>query len=122
MRLSQNGFTVYLSFQQTSLVNATGNQPHVHGSAYYESAGGRVQGYLQGNLYRDNFDVTVQWENATRGNYRADIVQNYWIGPHGEVELVGELKNGTTHDEQHPGRAATPWVTDSLLSCHRFGP
>lgn len=120
--VQSNGVKIHLSLTQTGVVNAEGNQNNAYGSAYYESGGHYFRGLLEGHLNHDKFSASVQWENATRGHYRADVTQNVWVGQQGQVHLVGELSNGRTYDEQHPLRPEATWTTEGLLTCHRYGP
>lgn len=100
-----NGFTIYLSLVH-GFAKVEDRHPFVYGQAYYNSGGQRVTGKAGGTLNRDKFLVTVQWDNATRGNYQGDIDSN------------GEIVNGRTWDSQHPQEPEATWYfSRGRLSC-----
>lgn len=105
-----NGYKIYLNFTHGSFVNHEGNTPTVFGDAHYKSGESNVTGLVQGSLNRNRFDVTVQWDNATRGRYQGDITPD------------GDVINGSTSDESNPTAPRVSWLlTQATLGCKRFG-
>lgn len=105
-----NGYKIYLGFSHGSFVDIDGNTPIVFGSAHYESGNGPVTGLARGSLKKNRFDVTVQWDNATRGRYQGDITPD------------GEVTNGLTSDESNPTAPSVSWHLSQVgLGCMRFG-
>jgi hypothetical protein len=105
-----NGYTIYLSFSHEAYVNPEGRQPFITGNAHYQDGGNVVSGFAQGSLSRDKFSLTVQWENATRGNYSGDITPK------------GDVINGVTSDASNRDAPQASWhFSNGVLSCRRFG-
>ena len=105
-----NGYKIYLGFSHGSFVDIEGNTPIVFGGAHYESGNGRVTGLARGSLKKNRFDVTVQWDNATRGRYQGDITPD------------GEVINGVTEDESNATAPRVSWhLSQGGLGCMRFG-
>ena len=99
--VQSNGFRVAVTITQTD--------DQLSASATH--SGGQVESLVgsTGTVTGPHFDLTINWNNGTRGHYTADLTHGPFTPP-----PSGFLR-GSTQDLDHPTSTAT-WESEGLVA------